>query len=221
MPLRKPEGTDTWCWSTEEVAAIIGHCTEHEELGWLKRVVTALTCTGLRISELAALRWTDIDLTRNVLVLKDEETRRRRRNKARTTKSGRDRSFPLHQDLRGILNEIERHPDGLVFHGPRGGVLKPDTVRRILVRDVISDLSSRFPTREGETGFADGRLHSFRHYFCSTCANAGVPEQVVMRWLGHSSSKMVRHYYHLHDEESQRQMSRLDFIGGPGARDAG
>ena len=54
----------------------------------------------------------------------------------------------------------------------------------------------------------------FDIYFCSTCANTGVPEQVVMRWLGHQDSLMVRHYYHLHDDEAQRQMQRVNFVGG-------
>jgi hypothetical protein len=69
--------------------------------------------------------------------------------------------------------------------------------------------------------FAAGRLHSYRHYFCSTCANRGVPEQVVMEWLGHADSKMVRHYYHLHDAEAQRQMKRLNFVGEAGGAGAG
>jgi hypothetical protein len=30
-----------------------------------------------------------------------------------------------------------------------------------------------------------------------------------MRWLGHKESRMVEHYYHLHDEEARRQMSRV------------
>ncbi len=33
-----------------------------------------------------------------------------------------------------------------------------------------------------------------------------------MAWLGQQSSRMVQHYYHLHDEEAQRQMKRLNFI---------
>ena len=102
---------------------------------------------------------------------------------------------------------------GNVFRGPRGGQLKPDTVRLILVRDVIKPLTKKFPHREDEIGFADGRLHSFRHYFCSTCANSGIPENMVMRWLGHRSSEMGQHYYHLHDAEAKRRMDTLNFIG--------
>ena len=34
-----------------------------------------------------------------------------------------------------------------------------------------------------------------------------------MQWLGHRDSAMVRHYYHLHDDEAQRQMQRINFVG--------
>jgi integrase len=144
------------------------------------------------------------------------KARPRTDRKVRQTKSGRSRSFPIHADLRQLLEGMTPVADGLVFHGPRGGRLKPDTVRQILIRDVLVDLGARFPSPQGQVEFSAGRLHSFRHYFCSTCANGRVPEQVVMEWLGHRDSKMVRHYYHLHNDEAQRQMRRLDFLGDAG-----
>ena len=33
-----------------------------------------------------------------------------------------------------------------------------------------------------------------------------------MNWLGHHDSDMIRHYYHLHDEEARRRMDQLDFF---------
>ncbi|WP_390881380.1 tyrosine-type recombinase/integrase [Thalassoroseus pseudoceratinae] len=107
-----------------------------------------------------------------------------------------------------------------IFHGPRGGKLKPDTVLNILKRDVLRPLAERLSN--GVTPRIDeGGVHSFRHYFCSVSASSGVPEQIVMRRLGHSSSEMVQRYYHLHDEEAKRQMSRLNFLEISGGRSAG
>ena len=218
LPLVKPQGTTTYCWHEAEVRAMVRHCRLHLELAWLGDVLTALACTGLRISELASLRWTDIDLSKNVITLTDESSQARRRTgrKARLTKSGRSRSFPIQTDLRPLLEAVTPAPDGLVFHGPRGGRLKPDTVRRLLVSEVLKPLGASFPTPQSEVGFVDGRLHSFRHFFCSACANKNVPEQVVMAWLGHRDSAMVRHYYHLHDDEAQRQMKRLNILSDAG-----
>jgi integrase len=216
LPMSKAQGTTTYCWRKEEVRAILDYCRTKSELNWLGDIIVALACTGLRISELAALRWTDIDRQRNLVRLTDESTKPKKGNqrKRREIKSGRDRAFPLHDELVRVLDGIKPAADGLVFHGPLGGKVKPDTIRNILIKDVLTPLASKFPAADGETGFADGRLHSFRHYFCSTCANDSVPEQVVKEWLGHSDSKMVKHYYHLHQDEAQRQMKRLDFFGG-------
>jgi integrase len=222
LPLSKPEGTTTYCWHEAEVAAMLRLCRTTEGLGWLGDVIVALACTGLRISELASLRGSDIDGTKNLIKLTDESRRARKDKDAvrRQTKSGRSRSFPIHQDLRQVLEPMTPGKEGTIFRGPLGGRLKPDTVRRILVRDVLTPLQERFPAPKGEPGFKDGRLHSFRHYFCSTCSNSGIPEEVVMRWLGHRDSDMVRHYYHLHDEEAQRQMKRLKFLGEAGGSGA-
>jgi integrase len=222
LPLLKPQGTSTYCWRTEEVRAMVQYCRQRLELSWLADVLTALACTGLRISELASLRLTDIDRKNNLITLTDESSQGRRKagRKARQTKSGRSRSFPIHADLRGVLDRMTQAQDGLVFHGPLGGRLKADTVRQVLIRDVLTVLQEHYPAAPGQVGFADGRLHSFRHYFCSTCANSGVPEQVVMAWLGHRDSAMVRHYYHLHDDEAQRQMARLNFLGDAGGEGA-
>jgi len=135
------------------------------------------------------------------------------RQTARTTKSHHDRTLPIHTDLGRILCKMQHHPDGRIFHGPRGGILKPDTVRNVLIREVLQPLSKQFPAKGERSGFKDGRLHSFRHYFCSVSANSGVPEQVLMTWLGHRDSKMVRRYYHLQQEEAQRQMNKLVLVG--------
>ena len=216
LELKKPQGTSTYCYTAAEVAAMIIHCHTKLELKWLGDVIVALTHTGLRIGELATLRWSDLDEDLTKITLVDERQRavRQRRAEARATKTHRDRTLPVHENLREVLSPMKKKPhrDGRVFHGPGGGILKPDTLRNILKRDVLTPLAKQFPSRTG-LGIADGRLHSFRHYFCSIAANGGVPEQILMTWLGHRDSRMVKHYYHLHEPESRRQMDKIDFAG--------
>ncbi|HEY7327792.1 MAG TPA: tyrosine-type recombinase/integrase [Gemmataceae bacterium] len=141
------------------------------------------------------------------------KTRKSKRHEARTTKSHRDRTLPIHDDLKPILAGMPRLTDGFVFHGPLGGRLKPDTVRNILKREVLPPLAEKFPAKEDDPGIAAGRLHSFRHYFCSMSADHDVPEQLLMSWLGHRDSDMIRHYYHLHQDEARRQMAKIPFLG--------
>lgn len=221
LRLKKPSGTSTYCWSREEVVAMIDHCQRTPALAWLGDVILVLCQTGLRISELAGLRWPDIDFDRNVIRITNDRGRRgQTRSNRRQTKNRRDRSFPIKRQLGEVLRRQPRTSDGCVFHGPRGGRLKPDTIRNIFIAEVLEPLANRFPTPEGEVGFTDGRLHSFRHYFCSRCADEGVREQVLMSWLGHSNSEMIRLYYHLSDEESQAQMKNVDFTGVGGGNGA-
>jgi integrase len=213
--MTKALDSDAYCYRPEEVAAILNRCQESERLQWLYYVLAALIYTGMRISELASLRWSDIDLEAGFIRLTDERFSANRTGgqQKRELKGKRGREFPIHAELRVILAAIPQSRDGKVLHGPSGGKLKPDLVRRTLIRDVLRPLAKHFPLPAGATkGFKDGRVHSFRHYFCSMCANNGVPEQVLMRWLGHRSSQMVRHYYHLHDEASQAAMRSVQFV---------
>lgn len=215
LPLRRPQGTDTYCYDPVEVSAMIEHCRADSSLNWLGDVIVALICTGLRISELASLRRSDVDLETNTIQLTDERSSSRRRamGTERRTKGRRGRSIPINPELRTVLKRLKPHQDGRLLHGPRGGRLKPDTVRNILIRDVIEPLKKRFPTPEGEIGFEHGRVHSFRHYFVSQAFRNGVSEGEIMDWVGHRDSKMVAHYRHLRNDDSQRKMKQIDFVG--------
>jgi len=208
--IKKPNATTRHCWTQEEVSAMIDHCMSKSDLRWMHGVIVGLSRTGLRISELASLRWSDLCPGFKTITLTDERSHARSLHERRTTKSGRDRTLPVHDSLKVVLEQIPKVGDEFIFHGPRGGRLKPDTVRIVLVREVITPLAKKFPPLSG-TGFVTGRPHSFRHFFCSECANQGVPEQVVMKWLGHADSAMIRRYYHLHDRLSQQLMRELSF----------
>lgn len=199
---------------------MIIHCFALNELTWLGRVIVGLAYTGLRIGELAQLRWAAIDLEANMLrVVDNTRTGLRRNNRIEvSTKTHASRSLPIHGELRRVLDSLKRHEDGRVFHGRKGTVIKPDVVRNVFIREVLKPLSLTFPGELGQPSFADGRLHSFRHYFCSKCARDVSDEQTVKLWLGHSGDgKITERYFHLHDEDAQRQMSKFKSVGGEGA----
>jgi len=132
-------------------------------------------------------------------------------------KSGASRLIPIHPQLRAILDELYvPNLGGLVFRAQRWGPLHPRNVLEAFINEVIEPLKERFLSIDEDCGFATGRLHSLRHFFCSVCANEGVPERVLMTWLGHSSTVMLKRYYHLNNDEAQMQMSKLGKYGVPG-----
>lgn len=117
---------------------MVEHCRQNAELDWLADVITGLACTGLQISELASLTWADIDFDRSMPNLTDE-TGMSSRGKAdkRKLKSGRSRSLPIHAEVLGVLQCCPKQGT-LVFRGPRGSRIKPDTIRNILIPEVIA-----------------------------------------------------------------------------------
>ena len=213
--LQKPLGTDTYCYSRQEVAAMIKHCIGTPRLAWLAHVILALAHTGLRISELASLRWSDVDLGSSTIRVMDERSSKRRKaaGTARTTKGRRSRTLPIHPRLKRLLETLERRSDGYVFHAHRGGRLRPRNVLHDFIQEVIEPLKERFPTSPGETGFEHGRIHSFRHFFCSQAFLGGASEGEIREWLGHAESRMVEHYRHLRNEDAQRKMEQIEFTG--------
>jgi integrase len=225
LPLVKPDGTTTYCYTQEQVTAMIEHCLADRELPWLAQIIATLAQTGMRIGEAINLKWSDIDLDLDdpMIHLKDERWKKHKsgRKNARKLKSGRDRLIPIRPLLHETLSGMSHHRDGYVFHGPRGGRLNPSVVLNTLKRDVIAPLKDQFPSEEDENGFANGTVHSFRHFFCSMCAAHGVSETLLKGWLGHKSSKMVAHYFHLHNRLSHKAIADVEFFTEPAVDGAG
>ena len=190
----------------------MAHCRADPELDWLGDVVIDAGSTGVRIRS-----WRAAGCGRRHGRQGHQDDRRDdfdtgTPENSRQTKNSRSRSFPIAVELRTVLERLPASPDGILFHGPRGGRLKPDTVRNILIRDVLTPLARRFPSPPIGPGFQEGACTAFDTYFCSQCATSGVPELTVMNWLGHQAVAMVRHYFHLHDQQSQEQMARVRFV---------
>src|SRR5262249_27249791 len=66
-PRRKPQACATHCYAPAGVAAILERCRSQPPLRWLGPVLVALATSGLRIAELASLRWRDVDVASNTL----------------------------------------------------------------------------------------------------------------------------------------------------------
>lgn len=211
LQLERERDSTRYCWTTPQVQAMLDWCRSQPELNWLHDILLTLSMTGMRISELLQLRWSDIRFSPVPIVNLVDESRKKAsvNGSRRTLKSGCSRSFPMHPQLVLVLQGLPRHRDGYVFHAVNGEPLAYHHLRQTFIEKVMTPLKDRFPTPEGEQGFQHGCFHSFRHYFCSQCANSAVPERMLMAWLGHSDSAMIRRYYHLDIQESQRQMDRV------------
>jgi integrase len=210
LKLSKPTGSDTYCYSRDQVARMIKYCFDDSNLIWLGRLIAVLSHTGLRLGEAIELRWSDVDFQTGFISVIDERFRKQSRQGRRHVKDGDSRSVPMHESLRSVLASIATRT-GNVLTSPRGGKLTANFARNWFIKDVINKLKSEYPSSKSEIGFKDGRFHSLRHFFCSEAFSAGVNEGDIRSWLGHSDSKIVELYRHQRREDSKRSMNQINF----------
>lgn len=199
-----------YCFKRPEVLAMIALAEQEEELEWLGDVIITLALTGLRISELIQLQWSNVLFDENVLQIQDT-SRNQPVQIARTTKNRTTRLTPIPAEVRKRLERLaEKDTNGVVFRSRMGKALNAAYARKMFRSKIVTPLAPQFDNVEsGEPTFSDGSLHSLRHYFVSVCANANIPREVLMAWVGHRDSNMINRYYTLHDDMSQQQMQRL------------
>ncbi|PHR90594.1 MAG: hypothetical protein COA78_34960, partial [Blastopirellula sp.] len=192
IKLSKPDGSSTYCYSKQEVTRIIQYCNDDPSLQWLARVITALATTGLRINELAGLRWSDIDLNSSTIKITDESfyPRNKQKGQLRRTKSKRDRVIPMHPEFSKVILLTPKHQDGVIFRAQKGGRIRDRQTLATLKDKVIKNLDSEFPSPTEGKGFSHGTIHGLRHYFCSEAYRNGATDAELLEWLGHTDSKV-------------------------------
>ncbi len=192
-----------------------------EETGQLLRALTArrsvhhvlfevLLGTGMRVGEVLALRWEDLDLEqRRIRILRGVHE-----GEEGPTKTGRGRTVLISA---GLVQALRRHRmsarqrarrrwnrTGLVFPspGPAGGYLDAGSVRRAFKRALgWAELPTHF------------RVHDLRHTYAVLLLRSGVRLQDVRAQLGHSTITLTADQYGQYEcPDATGSLSGLDLI---------
>jgi integrase len=160
-----------------------------EQDGELVRVAAY---TGLRLGELLALRWRDIDFANSVLTI----SRAMSAGIETTTKSGRVRRVPLPAQASEALQRLAGRPDftaqaEFVFVDALGRPLNSVTVRK------------RFKLARDAVGARPLRFHDLRHTYGSLLAAAGVDLVTIKDTMGHSALSTTGRYLHARPAREQ------------------
>ena len=153
-------------------------------------LVTFAAYTGVRLGELRALTWPDLDL--DARTARIDKTYYRDRLQ-RSTKSGHDRTVPVPEHVAGVLRAWQdacpTAPDGLVFPGRSGRVLDADTFRATVWRRAVR-----------EAGLPpDVRIHDLRHTSASLYLQHGATVREVMEIHGWRQMQTALRYLHTAD----------------------
>jgi integrase len=173
-----------------------GRLVEAADQEWRAMILTALRA-GLRVGELLALRWEDVDLSAGRLVVRRSVWR----DIVGTPKSGRDREVPLSGELAAALAAHRRrrlHPGPLVFCADSGRMLGRQEARSPLERACR------------KAGLRNVGWHVLRHSFASALVVRGVPIKAVQELLGHATIGMTERYAHLSPDVRRDAVQLLD-----------
>lgn len=166
--------------------------------------------TGLRIGELCALQWKDIDFENKMLHVRQTVQRIYRKQlngigrskvvigapKSRTSA----RTIPLASILLPVLERL-RAEDGETFF--IGGRAKCSEVR------TYREFYDRFLARNN---LAHIRFHALRHTFATRCIEAGGDCKTVSELLGHSTVNLTLNLYvHPQMEQKRQCIDKLSF----------
>lgn len=159
---------------------------------WRSMITIALR-TGLRLGELLALRWVDVDLDAGRLVV--------RRSVARgvigTPKNGRIREVPLSVSAIAAFKS-QPHRGELVFCGRKGEMLTKGATKRPLWSAAKA------------AGLRRIGWHVLRHTVASHLVMRGAPMKAVQELLGHSTMEMTMRYAHLSPDARRDAVCLLD-----------
>lgn len=205
-----------------EQAALLEQVKDHRLYALF---VTALG-TGMRIGEIIALRWSNIDFTLNELTVSAAMYRSRNRtptgeatgsssNKVGTPKTqAGNRTIPLTLEVKQALikhrdeQTAERFKAGsawinnnLVFCTTLGGYLDYSSVKRI------------FNNKRDKAGISKLNFHSLRHTFATNAITAGVDYYYLSRIMGHASiSITLDTYTDYMPDKSRAEMEKMEGV---------
>jgi len=202
--------------SPNEIRALIHALDGH----WRPVLLTAIF-TGLRASELRGLRWTDVDLKRAELHVRQRADCHHTIGQPKSAAGERTVPLPpmVVATLRAHRLTCPKGELDLVFPNGKGNV---ESYRNIIIRGLKPAMvAAGIVDKSGQLRYTG--LHSLRHFYASRCINRRVdgglelPLKVVQARLGHATITLTADCYgHLFprgDEGAELAAAERAFLG--------
>lgn len=169
--------------------------------------------TGIRVGELSALRWKDIDLKEGNLYIRQTILRVRNEIKQENTKavtqivmqmpksSDSSRIIPLPPGLLSMLRPHEKAKEDYVVSGVKAAWAEPRTIQY------------RFKSILRKCGIEYFNFHLLRHTFATRCVSLGLDVKSLSEILGHSSIQLtLKLYVHSSIQQKRQLMQQYDAV---------
>ena len=149
---------------------------------------------GLRLGEIVALEWRDIDLHARRLTVQRSDWH----GHVTVPKGGRSRCLPMTQRLTSALKASRHLRSERVLCLPDGAPITRDRVIKAI-------RSAQRVAAVPEAG-----VHVLRHTFCSHLAMKGAPARAIQELAGHADLSTTQRYMHLSPAATEDAIRLLD-----------
>ena len=196
--LKESKPRRTWL-ELSDVRAILDAAGKHRAL------LATMILAGLRVGELTALRWRDVDLANARLNISESKTDAGRRTVEVTP---------------WALDELKAHkaasrysaPDELVFCTGKGTSFNRSNVRQRILGGAIKAANEKLK-KAGKPQIAEGITnHTCRRTFASLLYEAGASPAYVMAQMRHTSSALALEVYARKMERQRKTGARMDAL---------
>jgi integrase len=189
-------------FTNDELARLWPELADRPTVSFVCRMAVA---TGMRLGELTALRWDDVNLLGEEIVVSRTYAPGFGES---STKSGEPRTVDLTPQAKRLLEEWYplTRGEGLVFQREEGGYVNSRTLLKALYVAMTSAGIPRVGERGGKRTF-----HSFRNTFARIALEGGAQLTWVQAQLGHSSITLTRDVYGAWSRRAEKlEAQRLD-----------
>lgn len=159
--------------------------------------------TGMRVGEIVALRWSDIDFDKKTIRIHSAEVRNRlsKTYEIKSTKNKKERIFPLTDKIRSLLLEVKKYE---FENGYIGEFVFQDSNGRI--RGTMVSSSIRNKTSSDEFSSVKS-IHTVRRTVNSSIRCSGVSAVVASALIGNTERVNEQHYtYDITDMEEKMRI---------------
>jgi len=149
--------------------------------------------TGLRLGEVLALRWQDLqpfEKPDRIVVTHSWD----RKYGLKTTKTGKDRVIPLRAEHKGLLFRFTKTPRPEAFIFSLDGGESPICDR--MITRAFYDALKKLGIDEAARVARNLTFHGLRHFFNTYLRRVGVHDSKVQLVTGHATVEMTDHYTH-------------------------
>nr|DAE30083.1 MAG TPA: Integrase [virus sp. ctQmo6] len=167
--------------------------------------------TGLRVGEVLALRWSDIDFENNILTvcrsLNEDKSKKEWIFEKTKSKAG-ERSIPLTKEASRILRLVKKKQKGYAVNIVYGDLVFRDPEGEFITR---YRLSSRLNYICKLNGMRAISMHILRHTFATRCIEAGMNPKALQSIMGHEKiSTTLDLYVKANDEYKIEEVSKVE-----------